>query len=42
VEGNGELVPYESIFWSRRTEVTPEEDEHAADLAVEFAHLLRD
>jgi uncharacterized phage-associated protein len=41
-EGKGQPVPYESIFWARRTEVTPEEDAHAAALAVEFAHLLRD
>jgi uncharacterized phage-associated protein len=40
--GSGTPVPFESIFWARRTEVTPEEDEHAAELAVEFAHLLRD
>jgi uncharacterized phage-associated protein len=41
-EGKGSPVPYQSIFWSRRTEVTPEEDEHAAGLAAEFAHLMRD
>jgi uncharacterized phage-associated protein len=39
-EGKGATVPYESIFWDRRDEVRPDEDEHAAEIADEFAHLL--
>jgi uncharacterized phage-associated protein len=38
--GEGTPIPYESIFWDRRREVRPDEAAHAAELAVEFAHLL--
>lgn len=38
--GKGTVIPYESIFWDRRTEVTAAEEAHAAALAVEFAALL--
>lgn len=41
-EGKGTTIPYESIFWDRRKELRPSEEEHAAELALEFAHLLRE
>lgn len=39
-EGKGTPIPYESVFWDRRTDVGPDDDELAAELADEFAHLL--
>jgi hypothetical protein len=39
-EGKGDPVPYESIFWDRRAELTDAEEQRAAELAREFAHLI--
>lgn len=38
--GKRVVIPYESIFWDRRTEVTDAEEAHAAELAAEFSDLL--
>ncbi|MBB4664205.1 type II toxin-antitoxin system antitoxin SocA domain-containing protein [Conexibacter arvalis] len=39
-QGRGVEIPYESVFWDRRTEPTAAELRHARRLADEFAHLL--
>lgn len=36
-EGNGTPIPLESVFWSARTRVSGEEEEHAARLGRQFA-----
>ena len=33
-------IPYESVFWGRRGELSEAEERHAAELAVEFRHFL--
>jgi hypothetical protein len=34
-EGARSPIPYESVFWERRDELTPAQQQHAAELAVD-------